>query len=334
MRLLLILLLACPPMFAQIFPRIEKDDVQRRIQSGKPEPEKEEPGAEPAAPPEQAVDGEKAYKRYLELLERYRKDEKSIREASDRHLSKVHPSVREYLEGVVLLRLGYYRDAEKKLKAVGSTVRNEDKAPEQCRNVIRDIKSGRAYFFRMVAVVMDHWKDFETEEQMLAAWDKAYKAAEKLVNEARKEVDRKRIDNEQLPQQMNGWLLNGRLYWKNLYAAQQNVKSLPGNANTWKALVTATGGREGSRDEYTPMYLVQRAALEVAREFFQHDDLVTGGTVDAGLGWNHVATAQLDEWKAYFEPKPYLKPGGRIALGAARLLAEGLVKQLEELKTE
>ena len=51
MRLLLILLLACPPMFAQIFPRIEEDDVQRRIQSGKPEPEKEEPGAEPQPRP-------------------------------------------------------------------------------------------------------------------------------------------------------------------------------------------------------------------------------------------------------------------------------------------
>lgn len=334
MRLLLVLLLACPPMFAQIFPRIEKEDVQRRIQSGKPEPERESPDTEPAAPPVQAVDGTKAYKRFSDLLESYRKDEKAIREASTRHTSKVHPSVRDYLDGIVLLRLGYYGDAAKKLKAVGSSVRNEDKAPEQCHNIIREIKAGRAWFFRMVAVVMDHWKDFETEEQMLSAWEKAYKEAEKLVSDARREVDRKKIDNEQLPLQMNGWLNNGRIYWKNLYAAQQNVKSLPANANTWKALIAATGGREGSRDEYTPMYLVQRAALEVAREFFQHDDLVSGGTADAGLGWNHVGTAQLDDWKGYFEPKPYHKPGGKIALGAARLLAEGVVKQMEGLKTE
>ncbi len=331
---LLSVLLFATPMFAQIFPRIERDEVQRRIQSGKDDtPDEVETPDKPVAPT-QTVDGEKALRRFNELLAGYARDEKAIWEASERHTSTLHVSVRDYIEASILLRMGRYKDADKRLRAIGSSVKKEDEAPSrECKNLIAEIKAGRGYYLRMIAVVMDFWKDFDTEEQMLAVWEKAHREGDKIVQDARKAIDKKKIENgENLPQQMTSWLLNARIYWKNLWAAQQNVKRLPANVNSWKQLISATGGREGKSEEYTPMYLTQRAALEVAREFFQHDELVIGGTADKALGWNHLALGHLDGWPAFFEPKPYHSPGGRIALAAGKILAEGWVKIMDGLK--
>ncbi|MBK8205744.1 MAG: hypothetical protein IPK87_03000 [Planctomycetes bacterium] len=322
------------PVASQIFPRIEKEEVQRRIQSGRDDtPEEVETPDKPVAPAK-TVDGDKALRRFNELIAEYAKDEKAIWEASERHTSTLHVSVRDYIEASILLRMGRYKEADKRFKAIGSSVKKEDEAPSrECRNLINEIKAGRGYYLRMIAVVMDFWKEFDTEEQMLAAWDKAYRDGDKIVQEARKAIDKKKIENgENLPQQMTSWLLNGRIYWINLWTAQQNVRKLPANVNSWKQLISATGGREGKSEEYTPMYLTQRAALEVAREFFQHDELVMGGTADKALGWNHLALGHLDGWPAFFEPKPYHTPGGRISLAAGKILAEGWMKIMEALK--
>ncbi|MCC7508850.1 MAG: hypothetical protein IT464_05715 [Planctomycetes bacterium] len=328
------MLLFVTPVSAQIFPRIEKEEVQRRIQSGKDDTADAVETPDKPVAPTKTVDGEKALRRFQELLAGYAKDEKAIWEASERHTSTLHVSVRDYIEASILLRMGRYKDADKRFKAIGSSVKKEDEAPSrECKNLINEIKAGRGYYLRMIAVVMDYWKEFDTEEQVLAAWDKAYRDGEKIVQEARKAIDKKKIENgENLPGQMTSWLLNGRLYWINLWTAQQNVKKLPANVNSWKQLISATGGREGKSEEYTPMYLTQRAALEVAREFFQHDEFVMGGTADKALGWNHLALGHLDGWPAFFEPKPYHTPGGRIALAAGKIIAEGWMKIMDALK--
>ena len=88
--------------------------------------------------------------------------------------------MREYLEGVCVAP--WLPDAEE-TKAVGSTVRNEDKALNAPQR-IRDIKSGRAYFSHGRG---RHGPLEGLLNQTCLPPDKAYKAAE-AVNEARKKL--------------------------------------------------------------------------------------------------------------------------------------------------
>jgi hypothetical protein len=329
---------AASPLPAQVFHRIEKAEVAKRIASGRDDtPATSSTEAEPKTPD---VDGAKVLERFNALLEGYKRDDKSLRDAAGKHISTMHVSVRDYINGLVLLRLGHYREAALRLKSTGATVKKEDEATgEELRGVIAEIKSGEAYYFRMIAFAMQHWDDFKNEEALTLAWGKARREAEKVLDELRKENDRGKIQNgkEQVAR-TSRWLVNAPLLWKTTWTAQQNVRAVPGNVNSWKKLAAVTGvpqekSAEGYTEDYTPMYLVQRAALLVVREFWPEDESVRNGWVDARLGFNHLATAQLDDWQAFFQIKGYHTKSGENWLNANKASADNYARQMQGLKS-
>jgi len=319
---------------AQVFPRIEKDDVKKRVASGSAEPE-DQPETQPDEKPAD-VDGAKALARYNELLSGYLKDEKGQRKAMTRHTDQLHAGVRDYFEGVFLLRMGFYKDAERKLKDVGVSVRNEkDIGTPELLKAADDIKSGRAFYFRMIATIMQRFADFKTEQAAEDAWKEASRAGIEVRQELEKLVDRGKVSSEDnCTQEMTAWLLTARREWLNLYKAEKNLLEHPENQNTWLFLIAATGTKQEDKREYTPNFLKQRAALVVIKEFWPQSAWVKGGVVDAGLGQNHMATGQLDDIEKYFDKQPYHSVPGAVFLAKQREQMQEYLRQVEALKQD
>jgi hypothetical protein len=329
-----LILLIATAANAQVFPRIEKDDVKKRIAGASDQPEEEPQPPVDEKPAD--VDGAKALKRYEELLAGYIKDEKNQRKAMTKHTDELHTSVRDYCEGVFLLRMGFYKDAERKLKDVGVNVRNEKEisTPELLK-VTDDIKAGKAYYYRMIAVILMKYEPFKTEKEAEAAWSEASKEGIKIRRELELLVDRDKVaaDTDCI-QEMTAWMLTARREWLNLHKAELNVEDHPENLNTWLFLVSATGIKQDDKREYTPNFLKQRAALHVIKEFWPDCGWVKGGVIDAGFGQNHFTVGQLDELDRFFEKQSY-----HTVLGAGFLakqkeaITQGL-KQVEALKNK
>jgi hypothetical protein len=323
-------LLFCSSVNAQIFPRIEKEEVRKRIQSGKdnaPQPaDKDE-----SAPPPAEVDGTRVLARFRELQDSYKRDEKAFKDSIEKQTADMHVAVRDYMEGLLLLRLGQYREADIKLARVSLTPRKEDATSDGQRTIIEDIKSGRAYHFRMIAVAMQYWGDFKDEEALNAAWAKARRNCDKVVAEVQKI---RTTAAEERATRMNAWLVNAPVMWRTAWTALQNVEKHPDNPKTWKKLATATGVPEEASEDFTPMYFVQRAALEVLIQFWPKDDYVTGGFADVTLGFNYIALMQTGGWEARFDPQPYHTDGGKNTLAAGKTTGAAYVRLLNQLKEQ
>ena len=311
--------------YAQIFPRIEKEDVKKRIATGSAEPEaKDEP--EPEDTPEDTdVDGDKALKRYNELLDSYLKDERAQKKASTKHTDELHVSIRDYFEGVFLLRMGMYKEAERKLKDVGVDVKREKeiKSPELQKQA-DEIKKGIAYYQRMIAVVMQHWDDFKTEEDAEAAWAKASKDGIEVRSELEKLIKNgKAAEDSKVVNYMTAWLLATKRQWVQTWKYEQNIKKHPESQFSWQFFIAATGSRQNNmKEDYTPHYLKQRAALQVMREFFPHTNYVRGGNCDVTMAVNHLSVGQLDEVDDDLLPRDYHSIAGRAELLKARKIQQ------------
>jgi hypothetical protein len=319
---LLIATLLAASAHAQIFPRIEKDDVKKRIAGGAAQPEEEPTEPTPEENPAD-VDGAAALRRYNELLSGYLKEEKAQRKAMTKHTDELFAGVRDYYEGVFLLRMGFYKDAERKLKDVGVSVRNEkDIATPELLRAAEEIKAGKAYYYRMIAAVMLEYTGFKTEKDAEAAWKKAALEGIKVRDELSALVDRGKVSDDDYTQEMTAWLLTAHTEWLKLFKAEQNLQDHPENLNTWLFVVGATGIRQDDKIEYTPNFLKQRAALTVIKEFWPESLWVKSAVIDAGLGQNRLQVGQLDDIETFFEKQPY-----HSVLGAA-----GLQKQLDAVK--
>lgn len=335
--LMLALLLFTATAQAQIFPRIEKEDVKKRIASGGAQPE-ERPEPEPAdeeAPAQ--VDGALVLKRYREILDGLQKDERGQKKAMTKHTDEVHESVRDYLEGIFLLRLGMYKEAERKLKDVGVSVRREGeiKTPELMK-FSEEVKAGKAYYYRMMAVILREYGSFKTEAEAEAAWAKAAEEGGKVKRELEKLVDSGKVPGEtDVLRDMTAWLLTAKREWLNLHKAEQNVVEYPDNLNSWTFLVNNTGSKQNElQKEYTPNYLKQRAALQVIKEFWPKAPYVAGGVADVTLTLNHIGCGQLDGWEAFLEPRDYHNLAGKIVLKKARDNAKTYIDIIEALKNK
>ena len=328
-----ITLLLAMSAHAQIFPRIEKDDVKKRIAGGA-QPD-DEPQPTPDAKPAD-VDGEKSLKRYNELLAGYLKDEKDQRKAMTKHTNEVFAGVRDYFEGVFLLRMGFYKDAERTLKDVGVKVGNEkDISTPELLKTADDIKAGKAFYYRMIAAIMMKYETFKTEKEAEAAWSEASKKGIEIRRELEGLVDRGKVaaDTDYI-QEMTAWMLTAKREWLNLHKAEVNVQDHPENLNTWLFLVAATGIKQDDKREYTPHFLKQRAALTVIKEFWPDSAWMKGATIDAGLGQNHMSVGQLDEGDPYFEKQPYHGPVGVAYLAKQKEAILAYKKLIEALKNK
>lgn len=319
---------------AQIFPRIEKDDVKRRIASGAAQPD-DEPTETKVEEKAADVDGAAALRRYNELLNGFLKDEKNERKAMTEHTDEFFTGVRDYYEGIFLLRMGYYKDAERKLKDVGISVRNEkDIATPELLRAVEEIKAGKAYYYRMIAVVMQKYAKFRTELEAEAAWADAAKEGMKVRHELSNLVDRGKVTDDDYTGEMTGWLLTGKVEWLKLYKAESNLQEHPENLNTWFFLVGATGIRQEDKLEYTTNFFKQRAALMVIKEFWSESAWVKGAVVDATLGYNRLQVGQFGQVLGFFEKQDYHTTLGAATLGKQReAITEGL-KSIEALKNK
>ncbi|MCA8912979.1 MAG: hypothetical protein KDB82_14865 [Planctomycetes bacterium] len=323
---------------AQVFPRIEKKAVMSRITSGKPEPEvKETPEPEDPVDKEDVVDGEKALKRYNELLAGYARDERAQKKAFTKHTDEVHVSVRDYLEGIYLMRLGYYKDAERKLKDVGVNVRRESEisTPELIA-ASEEIKDGSSYYYRMIAVVMQEWDDFKDQEEAEEAWKKASTEGIKIRAELVKLVkEGKASSDSDVEKLMTGWLLAAKRQWVQTWRRETNIHEHPESSLSWQFFIASTGSRGNNmKEEYTPNYLKQRAALQVMKEFWPDSAYLKNGTCDATLAVNYLSTGQLDDVEPCLEVKEYHNFLGRTALQKGKKAYDDVKKLVKALQNK
>lgn len=327
---LMLLALLSPCLAAQIFPHIEKPDVQRR--AGVQPSEAPKPPA--AAPVEETIpDSEAAHERFSELLEKFSRDNAVFRDIQAKQLSRIHPSIRDYITGIILLRLGQYNDAERRLRAVGHSVTREGETqPEAVQQEITRIRRGDAYLYRIAAATMRHWT---TEDDAVErALQRAQRDAEGIIRELRNHAQAGRIlDGDAILNAANNWLEAMPERWAARRTAEVEARHNLGEALAWRELAAATSGERPS-DTFTPNYLMQRAALMVLKEFWPDDPQVTGGFADLELGRNHQLALQLDEWEAFFEPQPYHSEGGERTLAAGKIQAQSRADWLGSLKVE
>ena len=332
---ILLVYLTTMPVFAQVFPRIEKTEVKQRIATGAKDIEdSDKPDTKPddrAAP----VDGDKVLKRYNEILAGY--TEREQKKLMTKHTQDLHISVRDYLEGIFLLRLGMYKDAGRKLDDVGYTIKRESEiATPELLKLTDEIKSGKAYYYRMMAVVLEHYKDFKDEKEAEAAWMSAAKDGTKVRRELERLVDTDKLTGSlDIVGDMTSWLITARREWLGLYKAERNINEHPESILTWQLLINSTGSKQNDmKQEYTPNYLKQRAALRVVKEFWPAANYVIGGWADVTLGLNHLGSGQIDDWQTYLEPKSYHTDGGKKVLIGAQAVAKGYMDVIEALKSK
>lgn len=326
----------CAPLCAQVFPRIEKESVQKRI-AGTPA-EKEPDNPLPDTPAD-AVDGEAVLKRYNELLSAMVAAKKDQLKASTRWTDQAHESARKYLEARALLRLGFYDDAARSYDSVGYTVKKEGEVKTQeLRNIVNEIKSGKAYYFRMIAVVMQEYRSFKDDAELDAAWERALKEAEKVRKELQTAIDRKRVDEVGGPltiREMDGWKIAAKNYWRALWTAERNVTEKADNMNSWVALVNAAGPRDlRAAEDHAPHYLKRRAAALVIRQFWPSAPYVKGGFADMVLAQSHLGVFQCDDYGQYLQPQDYHNLAGRALLSEARKQGDALVEVIRKLRNE
>jgi hypothetical protein len=340
MRNLIVLLssvLLTGALSAQVFPRIEKSDVKERIASGKSDPESR-PDPKPKPKTRRlVVDGEKVLKRYNELLDEYQKNMRTRKKDIRKQIDDLHVSVQDYFEGVFLLRLGEYKDAERKLKGVGVNVRHksEIKTPE-LQKASDDIEKGVAYYFRMIAVVMQEWDDFKDEEEAKKAWKGASEKAMKVRGELNRLVkDGKAASDSNVVNLMTAWLLAGRRQWLQTWRFEKNIHEHPESQYTWQFFIAATGSKGNNmKEEYTPNYLKQRAALTVMKEFFPDAGYIKDGRCDSTLAVNYLSTGQVDQVEPCLEVKSYHTMLARTKLQQARKALNDFKALIESLKNK
>ena len=333
--LMLTVCLFASAAFAQVFPRIEKADVKQRIATDGKQPDDVESTDDKPEDTAVAVDGPTVLRRYREILKGY--VDADERKAMTKHVNEVHVSVRDYLEGIYLLRLGMFKEAERKLKDVGHTVRKENEiGTPELLNLANEIKSGKAYYYRMMAVALQHYGEFKNEKEAQDEWADAAKDAGKVRRELEKLVDSNSITgSEDVPPMMTAWLLTARREWLNLYKAEKNIEEHPENVLSWQFLVGNTGSKQNDlKQEYTPNYLKQRAALQVMKEFWPKALYVTGAWADVTLTLNHLGCGQLDNWQDFLAEQDYHGPGGKALLKKSRENVETYIKVIEALKNK
>lgn len=339
MRSLLVVIvgvLCATPVFAQVFPRIEKDGVQKRIAGVPTEKEPENGGNDPTP---DAVEGEAVLKRYNELLAGFVAGKKDQLKASTRWTDQAHESVRKYLEARAQLRLGFYEDAAKTYDSVGFAVKKEGEIKTQeLRNLVKEIKDGKAFYFRMIAVVMQEYTNFKDEAELEAAWLRAMKEADKVRKELQTAVDRRKVDEVGGPlviREMTGWQVAGKNYWRTLWTAERNVIEKPDNMNSWVALVNASGPRDmkGAEDQ-TPHFLKRRAAAMVIRQFWQTAPYVKGAFADISLASSHLGVYQCDDYGQYLQPQEYHSLAGKGLVGEVRKQADAILDIIKGLRNE
>lgn len=324
------------PLCAQIFPGIEREDVLKRAPGGAQEAPQEKPAAG-----ESKIDGPAVLKRYEDLLTGYTNAKSEQKKAYSPFTDKVHDSVRKYAEAMAMLRLGYYEDAAKAFDGVGYTVKKDAdiKGPPELRKVADDIKNGRALYFRMIAVVMQEYRQMNDPESELGpAWAAARKKGEAVIKDCQGLVDRKRIDQQAgttTVRQMEGWLGTAMGQWRRMIEAENRTRQNPHEMEGWVALINATGTPASITGEVEAAWLLKRrAAARVLKKFWPAAERVVDGTADIALATSHYSAFQFDDYGQYLVAQEYHTAAGKAALDDFLAAAQKHLETLHKLKGE
>lgn len=321
-RWIALCLLLAAPLGAQVFPRLEKPAVAEHTGGGDSN-EKTPPDDDPVPDkpqPEPAVDGAAVLKRYDELLKSLLDDKRGNQDRTKGTVNRCHESVRDYLTGRSLLKLGYYSEAEKTLEDVGHSVKKgDDVKSAELKMLHAEIRAGKAYHYRMVAAVMQHYTNFSDDEDYEKAWKKATADATKIIERLQKALDQGKVDEAARTTiaEMNSWLVTEKSQWRALWSAEKQVRANPAQPGMWIALAGAVTSH-GNNNEYTPHFLKQRAAITLVKEYWPRQPYVVGGLADSTLALNYAASLQLEDAGQWCEPKEYHSMVGRVALKEAR----------------
>jgi hypothetical protein len=314
-------LLLCTATQAQIFPHIEKRDIRQRYATEAEHEEQKQPDAQP---------DRTAWLAFERNLAQQREQFGAARPGALPHVATMHASVRDYVAGIVALNTEQYREADRLFRGVGHTPRRApDDANEALKSVLAQIEGGRAYYLRAVAVSMQHWSDFADDDELARAHERGLREARRAA------APLSQLEgSEAATREFTTWLERSLDAWKELHRAKHYARENPHEAAAWRRLAAASGSLELLGRDDAPMYLTQRAALEVMIEHWPEDPFVAGGFADMALGYSELRLGRLDAWAAHFEPRPYHSEGGRRALTAARTAAGQFAAMLNALKTE
>ncbi|MHC4841077.1 MAG: hypothetical protein ACYTDT_09010 [Planctomycetota bacterium] len=339
-RILTLLAIAglCTSLSAQSFPHLDIDKVRRSVNaSGNGSGTVKTPDdTEPEVIKPEDIDGDTVLAHYKSLLDGYMKDKKGQIDKFEVYSKDVVDSLKDYIEGKTLLRLGFYDEAEDKFKGVGYEVKDFEKMTEQQqKDVANEIRSGKAYYHWVVAVVMKHYKTFEDDDELNAAWKKADKEASKVIGKLKRAIKSKKIEavlGDRLVIDIQNWLLNQKNNWRALWNAERSCNKYPGNISSWQSLVAVTGTTGKSRlREVTPAFLKQRAALEVIKKFWVTDSWVMGGSADAALAYNYYWCNFFPDALSSVIEKSYHTRAGKKRLRFAHGLVVAHRRKMEKL---
>ncbi|MDC1143080.1 hypothetical protein OAU50_08310 [Planctomycetota bacterium] len=311
----------CTAVAAQSFPHLEITKVRRAVGAAESATSKTpNPGVKtPEVIKPEDVDGAKVKVLYDELLTAYMKDKKDQVSLYEVETKDIVDPFRDYLESLNLLRLGFYKDAAKGFEDVGYEVKNYDDLNGQIQtNMADEIMGGKAYYYQVVAVVMEEYETFESIDELESGWKKADREAGKIIKDLKKVIKRKKIDatiGDRLVIDIQNWLLEEKSSWRVMWSAEMACQKYPENFSSWQSLVNCTGSKRSARlKESTPAYLKQRAAIEVIKKFWVTNAWVMDGSADQTLALNFAGCLQIEDADAALEEQPYHTRDGKKKL--------------------
>jgi hypothetical protein len=189
------------------------------------------------------------------------------------------------------------------------------------RQVIGDIKGGKAWHYRMIAAAMQEFRDFKDDKEgkeFDAAWERARKAGQKVIDDWKSQISRKRVDDAtglDTQRKMEAWLGLGKGIWRNLSRGDQRVQQRPQEVESWVSLLNATGSTTSmSNETELACYLKHRAAAQVIKEFWPAAPATTDGVADIALALSHLGAFQFDDYAQYLVAQSYHSDIGKAAL--------------------
>lgn len=301
---------------AQIFPQYDKAKIKRAIESNSKEAgntvEKEDPDKTPDTTPEKIErDHKTVLERYDELMDEYESDKRKQFKWIEETTDQFHKNIRDYKKAEALLRLGYYSEASRMFDDVGHTVRDSERTRKESnaiRKVVDEIESGKAFYWQMIAEVMNEYKYFDSDEDFEDAWKDANKKGRKVVSEFRSLLTKGKIENiaagRTMLFAMERWMNNEKTHWRSLYRAEKTFRK---DATDSTAIINLIAASEFNprKEAVTPNALRARALATIAVEFFKDNQYVRDGTCDLVIATSYFVPFQLSQYRKYLVGRSY-----------------------------
>ncbi|MCC6572920.1 MAG: hypothetical protein IT462_03930 [Planctomycetes bacterium] len=295
--LLICLLIAAPALSAQVFPKVDADEIKRALENAKIPPdtpvvETPEPTVDPKTPTSNA------YKKYLDFRKALL-GKKSVEKGDvNKSVDQMPAAIEVYLRAKAYLALGFYKDAGAEASRIKMPINDPMTSFNPVQEaVITEINNGGPWRLRVVAEVWEGYGDYETEDLLQSNWEKAKKEAQKIIVKFEEFVSMGGMGEQAgalVKRGMQNWLDNSYTHWKALWNAHRACKERGDEIAVWDTLIALTGPDRNYQNDDSPNYINARAAMMAVKECFSDLRRVKDGGMDLAIIRTHVAALQVD----------------------------------------